>query len=1059
MIRINNFVTACALAILLAGPARSAVTFESLLQEMTDRDTVARFPGPAYECRQASSYNRLSTARNQADQGTGGWFADGDGTGFIRTETINGQQEWVVMEHTGPGALTRFWTPYFYYSFGNRTGPNIRVYLDGSTTPVIDQNFIELLSNLDWSTVEYGAKPASQNSVTLPAPFANFTARAGVLHLPIPFASSCKVTMSAQPFYNTISYRAYPAGTEVQSLTAADLSSPTLATVGQQLIAPADFAAGTLLQSADPVPAGGEIMLNLPVGAAAVRHLEIDLDAAAVLADPSILRSLVLAATFDGEEAIWCPVGDFFCSPDRLNDLATWTREAVAAEGKFVCRWVMPYQTSGNIRLLNLGGLPIDANLTVCAGAWTWDADSMHFHANWRADDVVPGTPFLDWNFIDVQGRGVLVGDSWTVLNLTTGWWGEGDEKIYVDDEYDTAKFPSQFGTGTEDYYGWAGGVVPTRNDEFATPFEANAQVGSTASDSSQGFNVNTRTRALDAIPFDQRLVFDMEASAGTGQRNAWDLLMYSSVVYWYARPGAISNRPPLPAAAAQPITSFDEVQARSDLIKIGGVLVVPGAIEGEDLVPSASSPGVTAVVDVPPAAQNSGLVLSNGRHMKLPFTAAGQFVEFRLTAQFTAKMIRLRLSTFTDHGEVDVTVNGIVVASDVDLVSATLGVNDLKLGMFDPVSSAFTIRITSGGAGSGGGFAAAVDAFVVTDPVVPGLQVKTDLDFSDNTYQAIFDTTPFGAGPGGAGTGTLTFDGTTAIQAATATVFGGTAPADNYSYEVIVTPSALDDFDIMAGIVDGGGTNSSNFLFQQAGAYRFIESGEASVPGTTAPVIGATVALAFVMDGGTGRLFVNGVQEANRAFTAGGTTPIDTATLEAVILGGNLFDAATGAFNGNLSRFRACTFDPGQFDAAELLGPGDGSNDFTSWIDGFDVGGQTGFGDDPDGDRLANGIENFFGTDPGVVNAGFVSVSSDGTDLTFRHPQNAVPANDVSGSYEWSLDLASFHPPGATVSGTTVQITPTWSDPLPGATTVAVTVTGTIPDRLFLRVAVTQGA
>lgn len=114
---------------------------------------------------------------------------------------------------------------------------------------------------------------------------------------------------------------------------------------------------------------------------------------------------------------------------------------------------------------------------------------------------------------------------------------------------------------------------------------------GSTASNSSQGFNVNTRTRILDAIPFHQRLLFDMEASAGTGQRNAWDLLMYSSVVYWYARPGATSNRPPLPAAAAQPITSFAELQARSDLIKNGGVLVVPGAIEGEDQIPSASSP------------------------------------------------------------------------------------------------------------------------------------------------------------------------------------------------------------------------------------------------------------------------------------------------------------------------------------------------------------------------------------------------------------------------------------------------------------------------------------
>ncbi|MCU0781160.1 MAG: DUF2961 domain-containing protein [Akkermansiaceae bacterium] len=41
----------------------------------------------------------------------------------------------------------------------------------------------------------------------------------------------------------------------------------------------------------------------------------------------------------------------------------------------------------------------------------------------------------------------------------------EGDEKIHIDDAYEVAKFPSYFGTGTEDYHGWAGGVNPTREE------------------------------------------------------------------------------------------------------------------------------------------------------------------------------------------------------------------------------------------------------------------------------------------------------------------------------------------------------------------------------------------------------------------------------------------------------------------------------------------------------------------------------------------------------------------------------------------------------------------
>ena len=46
------------------------------------------------------------------------------------------------------------------------------------------------------------------------------------------------------------------------------------------------------------------------------------------------------------------------------------------------------------------------------------------------------------------------------LINYHRGWWGEGDEKIYVDGE----DFPSHFGTGTEDYYGYAW----CRPEEFA---------------------------------------------------------------------------------------------------------------------------------------------------------------------------------------------------------------------------------------------------------------------------------------------------------------------------------------------------------------------------------------------------------------------------------------------------------------------------------------------------------------------------------------------------------------------------------------------------------------
>ena len=68
---------------------------------------------------------------------------------------------------------------------------------------------------------------------------------------------------------------------------------------------------------------------------------------------------------------------------------------------------------------------------------------------------------------------------------------------------------------------------------------------------------VVTRTRGLDAIPFSKRLRFDMESSFGTDIRNPWNHLGYSAVMFWYAKPGATSNRLIMSAEAAKPIMSL----------------------------------------------------------------------------------------------------------------------------------------------------------------------------------------------------------------------------------------------------------------------------------------------------------------------------------------------------------------------------------------------------------------------------------------------------------------------------------------------------------------------
>jgi hypothetical protein len=129
----------------------------------------------------------------------------------------------------------------------------------------------------------------------------------------------------------------------------------------------------------------------------------------------------------------------------------------------------------------------------------------------------------------------------------------------------------------------------------------------------------------------------------------------------------------------------------------------------------------------------------------------------------------------------------------------------------------------------------------------------------------------------------------------------------------------------------------------------------------------------------------------------------------------------------------------------------------FADWIGAYDLNGQTGFTVDPDGDGLCNGIEAFFGTHPGAANRGLEKISFVENVFTFQHPQADPPPGDVSGSYEWSLDLVNWHALPNPGIGTTVTIVATPNDPALGITTVRATVEETSPSSLFVRPVVFQ--
>lgn len=534
----RKFLALAGAVILLAGPpAQGAVSLESLLAEMTDFSSVARWPQPEFTCKQASSYDRAEVSPDKP-----GWFANNDFSQYIREENHAGRIEKVMMDADGPGCIVRFWLT----TVKNKKG-TLRIYLDGNAAPALTFPAYDLLAG-DLKL----AAPLAQ-----PHPGYSPTDNGGnTLRLPVPYAKHCMVTWEENgdgPRYYQIDYRTYSQGTTVKTLTLEELAAarPLIEQAGEKLLSPLEIISGKNMSLEKMIPAGESATLDLPAGPAAIRRLELKISGVDTNAMERALRSVILKMDFDGEQTAWCPASDFFGSGVGVNPLQSWYR-TVNADGSMICRWVMPYAKSARVTLLNLGEPTVTVNLHANVGGWKWDARSLHFHSAWHYDANLSTPPACDWNAIHISGRGVYVGDTLSLFNFVPTWYGEGDEKIRVDDE----SLPSFLGTGMEDYYDFS--FAP--RGLMQTPFANQVRVDQPMT---QGNNVLTRTRNLDGIPFSKSLNFNFELISWKPTK-----LIYAMTTYWYAFPRATSNIEPQPAAAKLPVPTLADAQKPSSLTK-----------------------------------------------------------------------------------------------------------------------------------------------------------------------------------------------------------------------------------------------------------------------------------------------------------------------------------------------------------------------------------------------------------------------------------------------------------------------------------------------------------
>jgi hypothetical protein len=496
--------------------AQQPVTVASLLKEMIDPDAVAKWPEHTYILKQASSYDRKSVSPNAP-----GWHANADQAQYIRNEENDGRKELVMMDAEGPGAIVRFWLTTF-----KRNG-TIRIYFDGQQVPAIEIPAYDLMK----SGLPLGNALLNPHSSYQPLEKGGST-----LYLPLPYAKHCKVTFEdkdtepKQPRYYQINYRTYAPGTKVKTFAKGQLVplKALLQEVDSLLWSPPGRS-GYHLKSAKKLSPRASLSVNLPKGSRSVRELIFAVNEPDSAKYAQALRSMVLKIEFDGKQTVWCPLGDFSGSGVGGKPIASWYR-TVDQKGAIISRWVMPYHLNAKVTLQNLSDQPVNISVEVTTARWTWTKYSMYFYAGWKQSQYVPITHLeeqaTEWNMSTITGKGIYMGNTLAVFNHMHTWYGEGDQKIWVD--HDT--FPSEFGTGTEDYYNtsWAPVVL------YQTPF-ANAPRADHAD--SYGYNTFTRTRILDAVPFNRQFKMDLEMLGWkTGDAD------FAVTTYWYGVKGSSFN-------------------------------------------------------------------------------------------------------------------------------------------------------------------------------------------------------------------------------------------------------------------------------------------------------------------------------------------------------------------------------------------------------------------------------------------------------------------------------------------------------------------------------------
>ena len=649
----------CQLVVLtLAGAAASAqaetLTYPDLVRRMTDLERLAVAPPAGELGAVVTSYDRKSQYDAAQDKYLG-WGANGDGAGFVRKE---GDQT-VLAELTGPGCIWRSWTA------GAGTG-HVKIFLDGSLSPAVD---LPYSGYFDGKT-----DPFTRPNLV-------YTSGRGLNnYTPISFQKSCKIVADLDwgihtrwgymGFYQ-FNYTRFAPGTVVPTfklpLSAEDAAAldQANAALGKCSEDPSGHRSGEKMESSVvTIPANSKATVAELAGPEAITALRVQLELPSDLdAQRTLLRLLALRITWDGQKApaVWAPFGDFFgvgAGAVPHENLPS----GLAKDGVWYSHWYMPFGSHATIAVDNDSGQPVKMKWEVVHAPLDRPiASLLRFHAKWHRDAFLPGRSDRapDWTLLNTQGTGRYVGTQLHVWNPVGGWWGEGDEKFFIDGE----KFPSTFGTGTEDYFGYAWCSSQT----FVRAFHSQ-----TANEDNCGHASVNRWHIADDVPFQSSFEGCMEKYPRNNGQQRDDLppSTYADTVFWYL--SADGTDPYAPAPVSQRIGYWVPQPVYHE----------PDAIEGEYL----------KAVGKPHPSTHRGRMYSFGPFwsgdMVLTWepSVVGEKVELELPAATSGKFqVVARFTKSIESGVFQLSMDGQHLGQPVDLYNPKLqAAEPLSLGIVE---------------------------------------------------------------------------------------------------------------------------------------------------------------------------------------------------------------------------------------------------------------------------------------------------------------------------------------------------------------------------------------